>query len=376
MTIASRSDATARTRKRPMVKLVGISKSFGAFEALRRIDLSVPEGSFFSLLGPSGSGKTTLLNLIAGTLRPTAGRIFIDGRDATDTPPAARGLGMVFQHYALMPHMSVFENVAFPLQVRGVAKADIRRRVHEALELVRLPHLADRKPRALSGGQQQRISLARCIVYRPSLILMDEPLGALDKKLRKEMQIEISRLHRELGITMLYVTHDQEEALTMSDRIVLMNQGRIEQVGTAEELYFRPESAYAADFIGDSNLLPASVMAVGDTLELQAFGNVLTAPLPDLAVSTGERVRLLVRPESAYLAAAVEQGVNRLQGRLTESMVSGAMVKHFVALNDESLFEVAEVNRAGRWRPALGDEVTIAWRPEDTRALPHREAAQ
>ncbi|MBE2274854.1 MAG: ATP-binding cassette domain-containing protein, partial [Rhodobacteraceae bacterium] len=219
-----------------MVRLDRITKRYGVFTALHETELAVRKGEFLTLLGPSGSGKTTLLNAIAGMAIPTSGKVWIDGRDMTVLPPEKRGIGMVFQSYALMPHMTVFDNIAYPLKVRKVAKDEIRRRVTEVLEMVRLPNLALRKPKELSGGQQQRVSIARCLVYNPSLILMDEPLGALDKKLREQMQLEIKRLHVELGITMIYVTHDQEEALNMSDRIMLMNGGRVEQLGSPHDL--------------------------------------------------------------------------------------------------------------------------------------------
>src|SRR3569623_1835847 len=248
--------------RRPMVELRGVSKRYGEVFALSSVDLAVRKGEFVTLLGPSSSGKTTLLNLIAGTSPPSSGRIMIDGRDATALPPSQRGLGMVFQNYALMPHMTVFENIAFPLRVRRMAKAEIAHKVNEVLKLIHLPDIAARKPRELSGGQQQRVALARCIVYNQSLILLDAPLGALDKKLREQMQLEIKRIHAELGITMLNVTHDQDEALTMSDRSVLMNAGRVEQQCGPEELYFKPCSVFAAGFIGDANLFEATVARV------------------------------------------------------------------------------------------------------------------
>ena len=235
----------------------GVAKRYGPVVALNAVDLTVRKGEFLTLLGPSGSGKTTLLNVIAGTVAPTTGRLWIGGRDVTDLPSSERRLGMVFQNYALFPHMTIFENVAFPLRVRKLPWTEIKRRVAEALVLVRLPDVGARKPRELSGGQQQRIAIARCLVYNPDLILMDEPLGALDKKLRDQMQLEIKRLHSNLGVTVLYVTHDQEEALVMSDRICLMNAGRIEQLGDPHELYFQPKSVFAADFLGDSNILDA-----------------------------------------------------------------------------------------------------------------------
>ncbi|MBB1652067.1 ABC transporter ATP-binding protein, partial [Delftia sp. UME58] len=245
-------------------------KRYGDFVALAPTHLDVARGEFLTLLGPSGSGKTTLLSLIAGLAQPDEGRVLIDGADVTYGAPYERDIGMVFQNYALFPHMSIEENIAFPLKMRKVPAAEARRRAHEALEMVRLPHVASRLPRELSGGQQQRIALARCMVYRPAIILMDEPLGALDKKLRDQMQLEIKRIHRELGTTIVYVTHDQEEAMTMSDRICLMNGGAIEQLGTPADLYFRPRTLFVADFLGESNLLQGEVASVdGDILTVK-----------------------------------------------------------------------------------------------------------
>ena len=238
----------------------GVSKTYGHVVALAGADIEMREGEFLTLLGPSGSGKTTLLMAIAGLNDPDGGEIWIDGRLATYTPPHERGLGMVFQNYALFPHMTIFENIAFPLRMRRRKADSIRSEVERVLEIVQLPDVAGRYPRELSGGQQQRIALARCFVYQPSIILMDEPLGALDKKLRDALQREVKHLHENLGITVLYVTHDQEEAMVMSDRICLMNDARIEQIGTPADLYFQPRSVFAADFLGESNLLPATVL--------------------------------------------------------------------------------------------------------------------
>jgi putative spermidine/putrescine transport system ATP-binding protein len=350
-----------------MVQLTGVGKTYGSFTALHPVDLTVGEGEFVTLLGPSGSGKSTLLNMIAGMAPPSQGRILIAGRDATNTPTNQRGLGMVFQNYALMPHMTVFENIAFPLQVRRVSKADIKRRVTEVLELIQLGHVAHRKPRELSGGQQQRISLARCIVYNPSLILMDEPLGALDKKLREQMQLEIKRLHAELGITMLYVTHDQDEALTMSDRIVLMNSGRIEQQGAPEELYFRPVSVFCADFIGSSNLIDG-------TLAADASAPMLKTPAGDIPVSgaaaaDGGRKMLLVRPENMTLAPG-EADTARIAGRLEDTIVMGGVIRHFVRGRHGQAIIVQELNRPGMPRPDRGAEVVVGWNPTQGRLLP------
>ncbi len=352
-----------------MIEIERLTKSYGAFHAVAEFSLTVAKGEFVSLLGPSGSGKTTLLNLIAGMTRPSSGTIRIDNVDVTNLPPSQRDLGMVFQNYALMPHMTVFENIAFPLQVRRVPKAEIRRRVAEALDLVRMPQFADRKPRELSGGQQQRISLARCMVYRPALILMDEPLGALDKKLREEMQIEISRLHRDSGITMVCVTHDQEEALSMSDRIVLMREGRCVQIGTADELYFNPTSSYVADFIGHSNQLPCTVAeeAAGQLTIALGDGSQRQAPRPAFATPPGCGATLHVRPESATLAAAPD-ATHALKGTLEASMVVGSCIKHVVRLDNGDTFLVQELNHRGRTRPPLGAPVWVGW-PEDAAQL-------
>src|SRR3569623_2064786 len=295
---------------RPMVELRGVSKRYGEVFALSSVDLAVRKGEFVTLLGPSGLGKTTFLNLIAGTTPPSSGRIMIDGRDATALPPSQRGLGMVFQNYALMPHMTGFENIAFPLRVRRMAKAEIAHKVNEVLKLIHLPDIAARKPRELSGGQQQRVALARCIVYNPSLILLDEPLGALDKKLREQMLLEIKRIHAELGITMLNVTHDQDEALTMSDRIVLMSGGRVEQQCGPEALYIKPRSVFAAGFIGDANLFDVNVRGVDSaTVSLTSTELQATSGIPPFPVKPGDKVTLLVRPENIRLLAAGDAAV-------------------------------------------------------------------
>lgn len=352
-----------------MIELQGVAKRYGDVLALQRTDLSIAKGEFVTLLGPSGSGKTTLLNLIAGMIKPSAGRIVIDGRDATTLPTNQRGLGMVFQNYALMPHMSVFENIAFPLQVRRLPKAEIKLKVQQALDLIQLGHVADRRPRELSGGQQQRISLARCIVYNPALILMDEPLGALDKKLREQMQLEIKRLHAELGITMLYVTHDQDEALTMSDRIVLMNGGRIEQQGTPDALYFKPETVFSADFIGSSNLLPGTIEidAAGGYGLNTALGH-FPAPAPATPMKAGDPAVLLVRPENMALDAA--GGATRIAGRLEDSILLGGVVRHFLRCADGTILIVQELNQPGRTGARRGDEIHATWLPAHARLLP------
>ncbi|MFC7399083.1 ABC transporter ATP-binding protein [Chelatococcus sp. GCM10030263] len=365
---------TARACK---VRLSGVGKRYGAVTALHSTDLEVREGEFVTLLGPSGSGKTTMLNLIAGMTAPTSGRVSIDGRDVTDVPANKRELGMVFQHYALMPHMTIFENVAFPLRVRRRSRAEIDAEVAKALRLVRLPDLGARKPRELSGGQQQRIAIARCLVYSPSIILMDEPLGALDKKLREELQLELKRLHRELGITVLYVTHDQEEALTMSDRIVLMNGARIEQMGPPEELYFRPRSLFAATFLGDSNILDGTVKSTGTVVEVEtAYGTFRSSEIEPGTAGVGDAVQILIRPENFHTQpASAERNDNRVTGQMVNSIAYGGVTKTFVRLSDDKVLVVQELTKAGRMTVEPGTPATLSWNAGDGRILPPAKPA-
>ncbi|MDI5929996.1 ABC transporter ATP-binding protein [Rhizobium leguminosarum] len=303
------------------IQLVNISKEFGDFLALPELSLTISPGEFVSFLGPSGSGKTTTLNIIAGFIEPTSGDVLIDGASITGLPPHRRNLGMVFQQYALFPHITVAENVAFPLRRRRVSQAEISKRVAEALELVGLDEKADALPRQLSGGQQQRVALARAIVYRPRVLLMDEPLGALDKKLRERLQHEIKRIHRDLGITFVFVTHDQEEALTLSDRIVVFDQGKIVQVGTGTELYERPENRFVAEFIGEVNIFSPAEYGPGQTMRLDS-GDVIQFTH---ASKAGQKCVLAVRPERLKLAReAPEQGDNRLLGQVSSVDYFGA----------------------------------------------------
>ena len=329
-----------------LLRFEGIVKRYGEVTALAGIDLSVPKGEFLTLLGPSGSGKTTLLNVVAGTISATSGRLWLSGRDVGGLPSSARRLGMVFQNYALFPHMTIYENVAFGLRVRRTAESEIKSKVAEALRLVQLPDVGGRKPKELSGGQQQRIAIARCLVYNPDLILMDEPLGALDKKLRDQMQLEIKRLHGELGLTILYVTHDQDEAMVMSDRICLMNAGRIEQAGTPRELYFSPKTTFAAEFLGESNILP-SALVTG-----QGSGRVMLRP---------ECIRLHVdqAPMSGARQASIEDvifvgGATRVRLRLAGG--EQVTAKRLTSAVDHVL------------KP--GDSVLVDWDPRDVVTLP------
>jgi putative spermidine/putrescine transport system ATP-binding protein len=284
------------------VRFAGVSKKYGETTVLHELNLEVRRGEFLTLLGPSGSGKSTILNIIAGAIQPTTGRVYLDGADVTEMPSRERGLGMVFQNYALIPHMTVFENVAFPLKVRGETREAIQRRVADTLDKVGLGKFAQRKPKELSGGQQQRVSIARCLVYSPLIILMDEPLGALDKKLRDQLQGEIKSLHRDIGTTLIYVTHDQEEALNLSDTVCLMNHGRVEHLGTPAQLYFDPANRFTADFVGESNII-AGTLVDATSLKTPAGS---TLRVHSRRPNIGASVEVLIRPENVRIAAPGE----------------------------------------------------------------------
>jgi putative spermidine/putrescine transport system ATP-binding protein len=339
-----------------VLALEGVSKSYGAQIAVDSLDLTLRAGEFLTLLGPSGSGKTTTLMMVAGLQQPDSGTIRLNGASVADLPPYRRDIGMVFQHYALFPHMTVRRNVGFPLEMRRLPKREIAKLVDEALELVRLPGLGDRLPKELSGGQQQRVALARALVYRPALLLMDEPLGALDRKLREQLQLEIKRVHRERGISVLYVTHDQEEALTMSDRIAVFNKGRIEQIGTPEELYDRPRTRFVASFIGDTNLIAGQVGAAADgtcTVETPAGRVKASVGQP---IAAGTSVVVAVRPERMVLAADGEG----LAGVVTDVIFVGTARKYAVRLTDGTecfvLRQVGQPPIAG-----AGASVKLSW---------------
>ncbi len=353
-----------------MVRLQGLTKKYGAVTALKKTDLTVRDGEFVTLLGPSGSGKSTILNLIAGMTSPTEGSIHIKGEDITNTPPNKRGLGMVFQNYALMPHMTVFENVAFPLRVRKTPKDEVKVRVNKALDLVQLPQVGGRKPGELSGGQQQRISIARCLVYNPSIILMDEPLGALDKKLREELQLELKDIHNRLGITALYVTHDQEEALTMSDRIILMNGGEIEQLGTPDDLYFEPKTLFAGKFLGDSNTFNCAVRDAANGVAAGMGLTIRSSRLPSNAQEK-DKVTLMVRPENASIIGKGDPTdlENRIPARMRDTVTFGGVVKSFLDLGDGNTMIVQELTRHRGDTRQPGEEVDVVWAANDTLAF-------
>jgi putative spermidine/putrescine transport system ATP-binding protein len=363
---------TGTTSDRPALRLRGLTKRYADVPAVDGIDLEVRSGEFITLLGPSGSGKTTTLRMIAGFTAPSAGGIEIHGEDMTRVPPHRRDVGMVFQNYALFPHMTAAQNVAFPLQMRHVGRDEIRRQVAEALALVKLASHGDRYPRQLSGGQQQRIALARAVVFNPRLLLMDEPLGALDKKLREALQLEILRIARQIGATVIYVTHDQEEALVMSDRIAIFNAGRIEQIGTGEDLYERPVSLFVADFIGESNILRGRLELDGGDARVVRDGWTWRAPAADRRadLATGSPAALVVRPERARLVDSgrdLGPAWNAIEAEVGEVLYLGSTRKYELALPTGGVAVVREhVGGAGTgpapattWR--TGDHVRLAW---------------
>jgi spermidine/putrescine transport system ATP-binding protein len=344
----------------PIIELRRLTKRFGDFVALDGISLEIAQGEFLTLLGASGSGKTTTLRLIAGFERATAGQILMEGSDIAGLPPFKRDINTVFQHYALFPHMSVRANVGYGLRMKRVPKAEIAQRVSHAIDMVQLGHLGERAPRQLSGGQQQRVALARALVNQPRVLLLDEPLGALDLKLRKEMQLELKHLQTRLGITFVYVTHDQEEALTMSDRIALMRAGRIEQVGAPRDLYDRPVSRYVADFIGETNLLKGTVTGSDSgRVTVRAAGADL-AGLRSTPLSAGSEAWISVRPEAIRLLrdGARPTGWNVLEGTAAEAVYAGVVTKVHVVLPDDSRL----VLHADAGEPIpVGSRVRLGW---------------
>ncbi|MEU6879647.1 ABC transporter ATP-binding protein [Streptomyces sp. NPDC046712] len=349
----------------PAVRLDQVSKQYPKSEAyaLDGVSLDIAPGEFFSLLGPSGCGKTTLLRMTGGFADPTAGSVLLDGEDVTGLPPDKRNVNTVFQSYALFDHLSLADNVAFGLKRKGVARGEIRRRVADMLDLVQLGHLAERKPGTLSGGQRQRVALARALVNRPQVLLLDEPLAALDLKLRRQMQVELKQIQREVGITFVFVTHDQDEALTMSDRLAVMNEGRVEQCGTPEDVYERPTSGFVASFMGTSNLVPGTYRA-GEVVP-DAGGPALPVG-PRSGVADGSRVSLSIRPEKIWLSD-FEPGMAKVGGVVRETVYSGPTTTYFIELAPGVTVSVLEQNTIrsrmeDRW--SGGEEVEIGWKPE------------
>jgi spermidine/putrescine ABC transporter ATP-binding subunit len=358
------------------VQLVNVSKRFGKVLAMDRITLDIKSGEVLSLLGPSGCGKTTTLRAIVGLEAPSEGEIYIEHRDMSGIPIHKRQVGMVFQDYALFPHLTVQENIAFGLKMHKVPTAMLRSKVAEALKLVRLadlPGIDGRYPHQLSGGQRQRVALARSLVTEPEVLLLDEPFGALDKKLRESMQVELRLLQRELNITMIFVTHDQEEALTLSDRIAVMHDGRVAQVGTPTEIYESPRSVFVADFIGVSNFFPGRVEAVqdGKLLVVTAKGlKIWVCPAPERDVRQGDTLHLALRPEKVHITASPSrQEANTCTGIIGHIVYLGTVTHYYVTSDDGGAFVVYVQNQAASHISGLlrvGDTVHLSWRPEHT----------
>ncbi len=348
------------------IEFQGVTGRYGDFVALRETDLVIEPGEFFALLGPSGSGKSTLLGAITGFNPPSAGRVLVNGADVTGVPPYKRNIGMVFQNYALFPFMTVAQNVAFPLQTRKLPRAEIARRVERALTTVRLPTMAHRLPRQLSGGQQQRVALARASIYDPPVLLMDEPLGALDKNLREELQDEIRAFHRQVGSTVVYVTHDQAEAAALADRVAILNAGRLEQIGTPQELYERPCNAFVAGFLGEANRFTVQHAAPepGGVRLRTTEGPVLAA-----ARAGANETAVCVRPERIRIAAAPNGDANRVGGTVVDAVYSTGAMRYRVAVGDQVMLVRTGAN-PGAAAFQVGDAVHLGWSREDTLVLP------
>ncbi|EAQ02159.1 ABC transporter ATP-binding protein [Pseudooceanicola batsensis HTCC2597] len=311
----------------PVLEIRDVVKQYGDVRALGPVGISVREGEFLTLLGPSGCGKTTTLHIIAGLTNPTEGSVSMKGRDITALEPPQRDMGLVFQNYALFPHKTVFDNVAFGLRMRRVPKPEIKERVERVLEVVGLPGIGSRYPSELSGGQRQRVAVARAVVIEPSILLLDEPLSNLDAVLRKRMRLDLRNIQQRLGITTIFVTHDQDEAFEMSDRVILMNKGGIEQSGPPEEMYDRPESRFAAEFIGEANLVAGEVVEVGQgELKVKVAEAIFTAPAGKMTVAQGDRVTVMVRPERVEVSKTPISGGNTLQGKVSSRVFSGDQV--------------------------------------------------
>ncbi len=352
------------------IELSGIAKHYGAVRAVQDIDLAVGPGEFVTILGPSGSGKTTLLSLIAGLVEPTAGRIRIGGRDVTRLPAAQRNVGLVFQSYALFPHMTVFGNVAFPLRVRGLPRPEVERRVAAVLRLVRLSGLETRKPHQLSGGQQQRVALARAMVFEPTILLLDEPLAALDRKLREEVRAELRRLQRAVGVTTLLVTHDQDEALSLSDWIVVLNEGRIQQTATPHEAYLHPANRFVADFLGTANLFEGELRRADGRLGLVLDGGEVL-PVGATGAAEGRRAWALLRPERVVLDEGRDG--EGLRAIVTEAVYHGQTVRYQVRLRDGREMVAVAADVVPRFTPDTA--VRLTWRPEDVWVMPEEPGA-
>ncbi|WP_323041895.1 ABC transporter ATP-binding protein [Gemmobacter sp.] len=359
-------------RDAAFVEFERVQKSYdGETLVVKDLNLAIGRGEFLTMLGPSGSGKTTCLMMLAGFETATHGEIRLGGRPINQVPPHKRGIGMVFQNYALFPHMSVGENLAFPLEVRGLARAEREAKIARALDMVQMGAFAHRRPAQLSGGQQQRIALARALVFDPELVLMDEPLGALDKQLREHMQFEIKRLHQQLGITVVYVTHDQGEALTMSDRVAVFNDGRIQQLATPDDLYERPVNSFVAQFIGENNKLPGTIEDIGadHALVRLATGELIDAT-PVNVTQKGQKTLVSIRPERVeFKPEMMPPGAHTIDAEVLEFIYMGDLFRTRLRVAGSDDFVIKSRNTQGQRRLEPGDHIRIGWAPQDARAL-------
>lgn len=353
------------------VRFENVQKSYdGEILVVKDLNLDIPRGEFLTMLGPSGSGKTTSLMMLAGFEPATHGEIYLGGQSINNVPPNKRGIGMVFQNYALFPHMSVAENLAFPLKVRNIGRAEVETKVQRALDMVELSAMGGRRPAQLSGGQQQRVAVARALVFDPELILMDEPLGALDKQLREQMQYEIKAIHENLGVTVVYVTHDQSEALTMSDRIAVFEDGIIQQLSTPDDLYERPQNSFVAQFIGENNKLNGTVKKVSGnicTVDLDGGGTVKASAIN--VGGAGSRTTISLRPERVEIEPAKGSVPNIVTGVIKELIYLGDHIRTRMQVADNSDFIVKVPNSASHKPLAEGKKVRVGWNSEDCRAL-------
>jgi len=363
-------DAATRANE-AYVRFVEVQKSYdGETLVVKNLNLDIEQGEFLTMLGPSGSGKTTCLMMLAGFETATHGDIVLDGNPINDVAPHKRNIGMVFQNYALFPHMTVSENLSFPLQVRGVARDEIEQRVKRALDMVQLPQMGGRRPAQLSGGQQQRVAVARALVFDPKLVLMDEPLGALDKQLREQMQFEIKHIHEELGVTVVYVTHDQSEALTMSNRIAVFDDGVIQQLATPDDLYERPENAFVAQFIGENNRLMGKVSQInGDTCTVEVDGGAEVEALVVNIEGRNQPTTLSLRPERVHVRPAAGSYPNIFEATVEELIYLGDHVRTRVSLLGHDDFVIKIPNSAGHNWLKEGETLQVGWEAEDCRAL-------
>ncbi|RMF05707.1 MAG: ABC transporter ATP-binding protein [Chloroflexi bacterium] len=358
------------------VELVDVTKRFGDFEAVKNISLQIQQGEFFSLLGPSGCGKTTNLRMIAGFELPSEGEIYLKGQPVGQLPPFKRNVNTVFQNYALFPHMTIADNVGFGLEMKKLPKAEVKQRVNDTLELVRLPNLGERKPRQLSGGQQQRVALARALVNRPDVLLLDEPLSALDLKLRKAMQLELKELQNKLGITFIFVTHDQEEAMTMSDRIAVMDHGVVLQVGTPTEIYENPATRFVADFIGETNFLPCTVVGCDNGIATVRLGEIAQINAAcDAQLPAGQEATVIIRPEKINIHPTRPDDATAdtiFAGKVAESVYIGTDTRFAVTLADNATVNVRHQNVSvddPLTHVRAGDTVYLSWQSAAARVL-------